>query len=88
MIDSVTILARRHAVLFVALRDPQLRETADAPITGSGSAYRALAAMGLDAARARVMQTVAARGVHAVDTVPAAVTAGAIRGYLKLRGRL
>jgi uncharacterized protein (DUF58 family) len=85
MIDALGVLARRHAVLFVALRDPHLRAVADAKITDLASAYRSLAALGLERARSEVIEGLAARGVRALDLPPDAVTSGAIQAYLALR---
>lgn len=85
MVEVLGLLAKRHAVLFVAVRDPALRAVADGPIDTARDAYRSLAAMGLDAARSRVVQTVTAHGVRALDIVPEAISAGAISAYLALR---
>lgn len=85
MLDVLGVLARRHMVLFVALRDPQIREVADRPVEGLADAYRTIAAMVLDEARATVVEAVSAKGVRALDLVPEAVTAAAVRTYLALR---
>lgn len=85
MLDALAILARRHAVLFVALRDPHLRRVADAPIDDLAGTYRSLAALGLERSRSEVVETLAARGVRALDLPPDAVTSGAIQAYLALR---
>jgi uncharacterized protein (DUF58 family) len=48
-------------------------------------AYRSLAALGLERARAEVIEGLAARGVRALDLAPDAVASGAIQAYLALR---
>ncbi len=85
MLESLAVLARRHVVLFIALRDPALRALADHPVQGLSDVYRAAAAMGLDEARATVVEAASARGVRALDLPPEAVTAAAVRNYLALR---
>ncbi len=85
MIDVLGVLARRHAVLFVALRDPHVRRIADASVHDLAGTYRSLAALGLERARNEVIEGLAARGVRALDLPPDAVTSGAIRAYLALR---
>jgi uncharacterized protein (DUF58 family) len=84
-VDALSVLARRHVILFVALRDPHIREVSDAPIDDLAGAYRALAAMGLEESRAEVIEGLAARGIRALDLTPNAVTTGAIQAYLALR---
>lgn len=85
MLDALSILARRHAVLFVALRDPHLRSVADAPVEDLAGTYRSLAALGLEQARSEVVENLVVRGVRALDLPPDAVTSGAIQAYLALR---
>lgn len=85
MLESLAILAKKHAVLFVALRDPHIRAVADAPISELAGAYRSIAAMGLEEARAEVIELLSAQGVRALDLTPDAVSAGAISAYLALR---
>jgi uncharacterized protein (DUF58 family) len=85
LIDVLGVLARKHAILFIALRDPHIREVADRAITDLSGAYRSLAALGLERSRAEVVEHLSARGVRALDLPPSAVTAGAIRAYLALR---
>lgn len=85
MLDVLGILAKKHAVLFVALRDPHIRALADAPIADLPSAYRSIAAMSLEEARAEVIENLSARGIRALDLPPDAVSHGAISAYLALR---
>jgi uncharacterized protein (DUF58 family) len=85
MVDVLAVLVRRHAILFVALRDPHARSVADAKIADLAGAYRSLAALGLERARSEVIEGLAARGVRALDLPPDGVTSGAIQAYLALR---
>lgn len=85
MVDVLSLLARRHAVLFVALRDPHIREVADGAIEDLPSTYRSIAAMSLEEARAEVIEGLSSRGVRALDLPPESVTTGAIQAYLALR---
>jgi hypothetical protein len=48
-------------------------------------AYRSIAALGLDEARAEVIEGLSASGVRALDLAPEAVSRGAIQAYLSLR---
>jgi uncharacterized protein (DUF58 family) len=85
ILDVLSILVRKHAVLFVALRDPHIRAVADAPIADLPAAYRSIAAMSLEESRAEVIENLSAQGVRALDLVPDAVSQGAISAYLALR---
>jgi uncharacterized protein (DUF58 family) len=85
LVDALSVLARRHVVLFVAMRDPHIREVADASIDDLGGAYRSLAAMSLEESRAEVIEGLAARGIRALDLTPESVTTGVIQAYLALR---
>jgi uncharacterized protein (DUF58 family) len=85
MLEALAILAKKHAVLFVALRDPHIRALADAPISDLSGAYRSIAAMSLEEARAEVIESLSAQGVRALDLTPDAVSSGAISAYLALR---
>ncbi len=93
MLEVLSVLKKKHALLFVALRNPrldQLGEPGEPQLPNLEASYRALATLGLSRARSEVIENLSARGVRALDLSPRQVTAGAIQAYLALRsaGRL
>ncbi len=86
-VEVLGLLARRHRVLYVALRDPELRALADAAPEDEAALHLGLAALALDDARGRAMAELARRGVRALDRAPDEVDAATLRAYLSLRAR-
>lgn len=88
--EVISVLARRHRVVFAALRDPYLDLAQRAEVRSALDAQRGLAALSLAESRAVLLEGLKAQGVEALDTLPEAVTARAISAYLRLRaeGRL
>ena len=80
-------LAKRHAVLWVALRDPALRKNVNRSVSNTSDAYRSVVALGLQQRRAELMERLRRLGLSAVDAEPSEVSAQTIRSYLALRGR-
>ncbi len=78
-------LARRHLVLFVALRDPHLDRLAAAMPRTPDDVYAKVVAQGIEDDRRVVMRTLSGRGIHTLDLAPAQVTQQVISRYLALR---
>lgn len=88
--EVVSVLSRRHPVVFAALRDRHLKEALEAPVEDAVGAHRSLAALSLVESRAVLLEGLRAQGVEVMDVLPEQVTARAISAYLRLRaeGRL
>ena len=87
MTENLDRLARRHAVIFVALRDPGLAaiagELPDAPL----SLHRSVVAASLLRDREVVLAHLRRRGVHALDAAPAEVGPQLLNTYLEIKRR-
>lgn len=84
----LTVLAGRHRVLLVALRDPAYT-TVDAALPAEfrvADVYRRLVLEDLLAERARALHALARSGVQTLDLPPPQVTAAVLNRYLVLRG--
>jgi len=87
LIENIAILARRHLVIFVTLRDPDLQAmVAKAPETMDGVATLVAANQSLDERRI-VMERLTRMGVTVVDTEPGKVTAQLISHYLEIKAK-
>lgn len=87
MVANLGRLARRHVVIFVALRDPLLDALADAVPSTPTALHEAVVADDLRRERARVLRTLAHRSVHVVDARPDQVSAALLNRYLDIRRR-
>lgn len=87
MVETIGILARRHLVLFVALRDPDLDRLADtAPDDLDGVATLVAASQSVQDRR-RVFERLARLGVTILDARPGMVTAQLISAYLEIKAK-
>lgn len=87
MIENIGILARRHLVVFVTLRDPELDRLADdAPESLDGVATLVSASQWVQDRR-RVLERLSRLGVTIVDARPGTVTAQLISTYLDIKAR-
>ena len=87
MLDNLQRLARRHLVLFVALRDPLLGDTVRAPPTDLDAMHRAVVASALSRERERVFGRLRRAGALCVDALPGAVGADLVDRYLHIKRR-
>ncbi|MEM8886001.1 MAG: DUF58 domain-containing protein [Planctomycetota bacterium] len=87
MLDNLARLSRRHLVLFVALRDPGMVETAHRDIGTLDHLYRSVVAADFVQERRVVLRKLRRMGVHCVDAEPAAVSTGLLNSYLDLKRR-
>jgi uncharacterized protein (DUF58 family) len=89
-LEPLAILARRHRVLVVAIRDPvfeALAPQAPRPDEPALALYRRLALDELLRAREVALGRLRRAGVDAVDLVPQRLTPGVLNRYLPLRER-
>jgi uncharacterized protein (DUF58 family) len=90
MLDHVGALARRHLVLFVALRDATLDATANRRPSTIEEAAAAAVAYEFVRERAEVLARLRRLGADVLDVVPEAATASLVDRYFywKRRERL
>ena len=87
LIENIGILARRHLVIFVTLRDPDLQDmVATPPDSMDGVAALVAANQSIDERRI-VMERLTRMGVTVVDTEPGKVTAKLISHYLEIKAK-
>lgn len=87
LIENISILARRHLVIFVTLRDPELEQmVAKAPDSMDDVATLVAANQSLDERRI-VMERLTRLGVTVIDTEPGKVTAQLISHYLEIKAK-
>ncbi len=87
MIENLDRLSRRHALIFVALRDPGLAEAAARPPDDLAALNRAVVAGSLLRDRDLVLRRLAQLGVRALDAAPAQVTPWLVNTYLDMKRR-
>ena len=84
--DYVALLARRHCVMLVALRDRMLREIDERePAISRDRIYRRLALQDLVAEREIALARMSRFGAQVLDLDPAQVTAPVLNRYLAVR---
>ncbi|MEJ8561932.1 DUF58 domain-containing protein [Yoonia sp. GPGPB17] len=87
LIENIGILARRHLLIFVTLRDPELEQmVAKAPESMDGVAELVAANQSIDERRI-VMERLTRMGVTVIDTEPGKVTAQLISHYLEIKAK-
>jgi uncharacterized protein (DUF58 family) len=92
LVQPLALLARRHQVLLVALRDrlfSQLGETGAAPgqTEGEQALYRSIVLDDLLREREETLARLNRSGLHTLDLLPEQATAGVLNRYLALRQR-
>lgn len=87
MIDNVTRLARRHLVLFVAVRDPSLEARARARPRSLGTLHQAVVAGDFVRERHVVLERLRRAGAHCIDTAPATFSMALVNRYLDIKRR-
>jgi uncharacterized protein (DUF58 family) len=87
MIDNVTRLARRHLVLFVAVRDPSLEARALARPRSLGALHQAVVAGDFARERHVVLERLRRAGAHCIDTAPASFSMALVNRYLDIKRR-
>ena len=87
LVENVTLLSKRHVIVFVALSNPSLTATATGAPKGLDDVARAVSAGQMLRERRVVMERLARLGVVVVDTAPDKVTARLVSTYLDLKAR-
>jgi len=84
--DYLAVLARRHCVMLVALRDRMLREVDERePEISRERLYRRLALQDLVAEREAVLVRIGRFGAQVLDLDPSQITAPVLNRYLAVR---
>jgi uncharacterized protein (DUF58 family) len=86
MIENIQRTAKRHLVLFVALRDPVLQKEASAP-TDAISLHRAVLMASLQKERELVLLRLRRLGVLCIDALPEEVGPALVNRYLDVKRR-
>lgn len=87
MVEHVAHLARRHVVVFVALRDPELDAISTRQPETMLDVHRSVAAHDLAQDRERVLEQLRRSGVFCIDAAPQAISAAMINRYLEITRR-
>jgi uncharacterized protein (DUF58 family) len=87
MVENLGRLARRHAVVFVALQDPGLAATAGRYPGGLVDLNRSVVAGTLLRDREVVLRRLQLHGIQPIDAVPGEVTPRLINAYLEIKRR-
>ena len=87
MVEQLSLLSRRHLVIFVALRDPETDAAALDPVESMAQAGEAVAAFNLRRDRDLVIEQLHRLGVMVLDVAPSALTARLVSTYLDLKAR-
>jgi uncharacterized protein (DUF58 family) len=87
MIDNVTRLARRHLVLFVAVRDPSLETRALARPRSLVALHQAVVAGDFARERHIVLERLRRIGAHCIDAAPAQFSMALVNRYLEIKRR-
>ena len=80
-------LAHRHMPLFVALRNPDLHQSALATVTTAAEAYQRAAATEMVLARAKTLRAMRRAGIQVVDARPDGVIEAAVNRYVEIKTR-
>ncbi|MCA9320881.1 MAG: DUF58 domain-containing protein [Planctomycetes bacterium] len=87
MRDALERLSRRHLVLFVSLRSPELKELALSRPGDLADVNRAVVAAGLVAERRAVLSQLKRDGVHVLDVDAADLSSALVNRYLDILRR-
>ena len=87
MIDNVTRLARRHLVLFVAVRDPLLETRGLAQPRSLVALHQAVVAGDFARERHVVLERLRRAGAHCIDAAPASFSMALVNRYLDIKRR-
>jgi uncharacterized protein (DUF58 family) len=87
LVENLRVLGRRHVVIFVTLRDPEVEAIGAAPATSLDDAARSVSATELIAERRLVMERLTRLGILVLDVAPERATPRLISTYLDLKAR-
>jgi uncharacterized protein (DUF58 family) len=78
-------LARRHLVVFAALRDAELADMADRPVAGGAELYERGLATAVLERRSNALAALERVGVHVLDSAPDRLTGDIVSRFRALR---
>lgn len=87
MLDHIARLAKRHVILFVALRDPELQDLELAQPQRLSDVHVAVVTAGLRAERETVFERLRRHGVFVIDALPQEATVQLLNRYLDIKRR-
>jgi uncharacterized protein (DUF58 family) len=87
MVENLGRAARRHLLLFVALKDPGIEAIARAEPSDLDALHRAVVAEGMVRDRALVLRRLQRAGVHCLDSDPGRAPAALVNRYLDIKRR-
>lgn len=87
MIENVTRLARRHLVLFVAIKDPSLDTRALAVPRSLENLHEAVVATDFSRERNVVIERLRRAGAHCIDATPGDFSMQLVNRYIELKRR-
>ncbi|MDU8942602.1 DUF58 domain-containing protein [Ovoidimarina sediminis] len=87
LVENLGVLARRHAILFVAIRDPDEAKVGAGAAVGLDDVARAVVRADALAERRRVLEALNRLGITVLDCAPGTVTTRVISAYLDLKLR-
>ena len=87
MIENVTRLARRHLVLFVAVKDPSLDKRALARPRDLDNLHQAVVATDFTRERNIVLERLKRAGAHCIDATPGEFSMALVNRYIEIKRR-
>jgi uncharacterized protein (DUF58 family) len=87
LLEATPYLVRRHAMLFVSTRDPQIAALVSTSPSRTADVYRASVAAGVLKERDRVAHFLRRRGATVVDAAPEQLPAISVSAYLRAKAR-
>lgn len=87
MLENIRILSKRHLIIFVAIRDPDVEDILDAPPKDLSGVATLVAANQSIVERRLVLERLTRLGVTVIDAKPAQVTGRLISTYLDIKDR-
>lgn len=87
MVEQIGHMSRRHLVIFIALRDPEISRRSSDRVDTLDDAAEAVAATDMQRERRIVLERLQRLGVLVLDTEPAMLTAKLVSTYLELKAR-
>ncbi|MEM1374501.1 MAG: DUF58 domain-containing protein [Pseudomonadota bacterium] len=87
MLENIAVLAKRHLILFVAIRDPELEEQIGVTPEDMGGVATLVAANQSISERRLVLERLTRMGVTVIDAKPGQVTGRLVSAYLDIKER-
>lgn len=87
LVENISILVRRHLVIFVTIRDPDLEALSSAAPNDLNAVARLVAGNQALSERRLVLERLSRLGVSVIDTEPGKLTAKLISSYLEIKAK-